>query len=98
MVVVFFLKKDIIMHLWVKAHYVEPFWGTFGCSITILITLLFQKHGTFKFWVSILVFGPYNNFFIKLMSCNIILMIIIVIIYTEGSMSIFIVYIGIIGP
>jgi hypothetical protein len=46
-----------------------------------------------------LVFGPYNKFFTKLMLCSIIFKIIInFIIYIEGSMSIFIIYIGIIGP
>jgi hypothetical protein len=45
----------------------------------------------------ILVFGPYNNFLTKLMLCN-FFKIINFIIYIEGSMKIFIMYIGIIGP
>jgi hypothetical protein len=44
-------------------------------------------------------FGALQTFFTKLMLCNIIfLKIIIFIIYIERSMSIFIVYIGVIRP
>jgi hypothetical protein len=46
-----------------------------------------------------LVFGHYNNFFLKNILFNIILIIIIIfMIYIERFMSIFIIYIGIIGP
>jgi hypothetical protein len=56
-------------------------------------------HGTFYFEYIFWFFGPTIIIFTKIMLCNIILKIIIkFIIYIEGSMNIFIEYIGVIRP
>jgi hypothetical protein len=60
---------------------------------------LFQKHGTFNFKYQFWFLGPTIIIFTKLMLCNVILKLIInFIIYIKRFMSIFIIYIGIIGP
>ncbi len=60
---------------------------------------MFQKYGTFNFGHQIWFLGLAITIFTKLMLCNIIFKIIInFIIYVEGSMNIFKVYIDIIGP
>jgi hypothetical protein len=59
---------------------------------------LFQKHGTFNFGYQFWFLGPTINIFIKLMLCNFILFFLKFILYIEGSINIFMVYIGIIGP
>jgi len=82
----------------VKAHYNDPFWGIFGSNIIVHTIYLIQKYGTFNFgnwfWcLSLIIF-----IFTKLMLCNIILITINFIIYIEGSMSIYIMYINITWP
>jgi len=60
---------------------------------------LFQKYDTFNFGYQFWFLNPKIIIFTKLMLCNIILKIIIkFIIYIEGSMSTFIIYIGITMP
>jgi hypothetical protein len=86
------------LDVWVKAHYDDPLWGTFGSSIVVHIVQLFQKHSTFNFRYQFWFLGPKKITFTKLMLCSFFLIIINFIIYIEGSMSIFIIYIGIIGP
>jgi hypothetical protein len=66
----------------VKAHYDDPLWGTFGSNIIIV-----PKHGTFNF-------GYQFGFYLTIIIFKIIINFII---YIEESMSIFIIYIDIIG-
>jgi hypothetical protein len=74
-------------------------WGTFGSKIIIHIVELFQKDGTFNFGYQFWLLGLTIIIFTKIMLCNIIFKIIIkFIISIGGSMNIFIIYIGIIGP
>ncbi len=81
-------------------HTTVTFFGTL-----LGLVLLYIQYNFSKSMVHLILginfgfFRPYNNFFTKLMLCNIILEIIkFFIIYIERSMSIFIIYIGTIGP
>jgi hypothetical protein len=75
---------------------VATFWGTFGSNIIVHIVWLFQKHGTFNFGYQCWFWGLTIVIFINIILFNIIFKIIInFIIYIEGSMNIFILYIGI---
>jgi hypothetical protein len=58
--------------IWVKTHYANPLWGTFGSSIIVHIMQLFQKHGIFNFGYQFWFLGLPKIIFTKLMLCNII--------------------------
>ncbi len=71
------------------------FWVQYYSTYNTLVAKAWYINFGYQFWF----LGPKIIIFTKLMLCNIILKIIIFfIIYIEGSMGIFIVYIGIIGP
>ncbi len=59
---------------------------------------MFQKHDTFNFGYQFWFLGPTTRIFTKLVLCNIILKKSNFIIYIEGPLSIYIIYIGIIRP
>jgi len=89
--------RQLVFWLRVKAHYSDSFCGTFWYNIIIHTILLLQKHGTFNFVYQRWFLGLTIIIFTKLMLFIIIQKIIInFIIYIEGSISIFIIYISII--
>jgi len=58
-----------------KAHYNEPFSGTFGSNIIVNIIQLFQKCGAFNFGYQLNFLGHAIIIFTKLMLCNLFLKI-----------------------
>jgi hypothetical protein len=83
----------------VKIHYGDPLLGHFLAYCYNTYSIIIPKYGAFNFGYQFWFLGSTIIILAKPMLCNIILKITInFIIYIEGSMGVFIIYIGIIGP